>query len=186
MNAEPAGGPSKAFVVNLLNANNASILTYQAVGTINTAVGTTPTPTPTSPTPTSPTPTSPTPTSPTPTPTPTPAQLPPQVLGNIAVKQSKKQTSYTISFAAPLNAQSAANPALFRVFQGVTKLVKRHKQTVFTRPLKIKSVVPGAGAQSVTLSLAKPFKGKVQVTIEPGLAGANGTSTGAAINELVP
>jgi hypothetical protein len=102
------------------------------------------------------------------------------------VSQTKKGTSYTVSFAAPLNPQSAANPALYRVFQGVTKVVKKHKQTVYTKPLKIKSVVYDAGRHSVTINLAKPFKGAVQLTIAPGLEGADGGKNPVAIAKTIP
>ena len=101
------------------------------------------------------------------------------------VRQSRKATSYTINFAAPLNPQAATNLGLYQVFEGVTKVVKKHKHTVYTKALKIKSAVYTA-APSVTITLAKPLKGKVQVTIAPGLEAANGASTGTAITELVP
>ena len=56
-------------------------------------------------------------------------------------------------------------------------MVKKHKETVYTKALKIKSVVYNTGPHSVTITLAKPYKGAVQVTIEPGLEAANGASS---------
>ena len=101
------------------------------------------------------------------------------------VSQSKKGTSYTITFAAPLNSQSASNLGLYRVFEGVTKVVKKHKETLYTKALKIKSVVYNPGPASVTITLAKPYKGAVQVTIEPGLEAADGAST-STITTITP
>jgi hypothetical protein len=37
----------------------------------------------------------------------------------------------------------------------------------------------------VTLNLAKPFKGAVQVTVEPGLKGSDGASSASAVTEVV-
>src|ERR1700685_772195 len=52
----------------------------------------------------------------------------PQVV-RVAVGQSKKSISYTVTFAAPLNSASANNPGLYQVLQGVTK----RKQKVYTK-----------------------------------------------------
>ena len=158
-----------------------------ATGTLGTFFNVIPTPAPTPiPTPTpAPTPTPPPPPPPPPTPT-SPTPVAPQVAGSIAVSQSKKGTSYTITFAAPLNPQSANNPGLYRVFEGVKKVVKKHKETVYTKALKIKSVVYNAGPHSVTITLAKSFKSAVQVTIEPGLEAAAGASSSAPITRVVP
>ena len=53
---------------------------------------------------------------------------PPQLIGSVGVSQARKETSYTLTFAAPLDPASAGNPGLYRVKQGVTKLVKKHKE----------------------------------------------------------
>jgi hypothetical protein len=72
------------------------------------------------------------------------------------------------------------------VLEGVTKVVKKHKKTVYAKALNIKSVVYHAGLNSVTITLARPYKRTVQVTIEPGLAGANGATSGQSISIIVP
>jgi hypothetical protein len=108
----------------------------------------------------------------------------PQVLGTIAVRQSKKSTAYTITFAAPLNATSANNASLYRVFEGLTKIVKKQKHTVYTKSLKVTTAVYDPGTNSVTINLARPFKGAVQVTIEPGLEAASGGSNSGVITIL--
>ncbi len=96
-------------------------------------------------------------------------------------------TAYTITFAAPLNPEMAGNASFYKVFEGVTKAVKGHKQTLFTRSLKIKSVAYDAGARSVTIALASAaHNGKVHVTIEPGLEAADGAANDVAITQVVP
>ncbi len=156
-----------------------------AVTAAQTPTSTSPTstsPTSKSPTSTSPTSTSPTSTSPTSTtPTSTPSPTPPKLSGAPTIGQSKKGTAFTFTFTAPLNQTSANNAALYKVLQGVTKVVKKHKQTLFTKALKIKSVVYSPSLQSVTITLAKSYKGPAQVTIEAGLETADGTTTTTSI-----
>ena len=66
-------------------------------------------------------------------------------------------TSFTVNYNEPVT-KSAASSALYHVYEGVKKVVKRHKETVFTKLLKIKSVSPGKTSSTVTINLAKPFK----------------------------
>jgi hypothetical protein len=110
---------------------------------------------------------------------------PPQVMGSVGVSQSRRETSYTLTFDQPLNAASASNLGLYKVFKGVTKVVKKHKETVYTKALKIKSVVYNAGPDTVTILLAKSHKGTAQVRIAPGLEGTEG-ATSSTITLLVP
>jgi streptogramin lyase len=120
---------------------------------------------------------------PTPTPTSTAAS---QVVGSVALSHSRKSTTYAITFGAPLNAASAINPGLYQVLGSVTRTAKRRKVTVYTKPLKIKSVVYDPGRDTVRIALAKRFKGSVQVTIEAGLEAADGATTSSSIVLVVP
>jgi hypothetical protein len=108
------------------------------------------------------------------------------VTGSVGVSHSKTGTAYTIRFATPLNATSATNTSLYQVLEGVTKVVKKHKQTLYTKALKIKSVVYTPGPNTVTIMLAKPSKGTVKVVIAPGLDGADGAATGSSIPLIAP
>jgi virginiamycin B lyase len=110
---------------------------------------------------------------------------PPQVIGSVGVSQSRKETSYTLTFDRPVNSASASNVDLYTVFEGVTKVVKKQKETVYTKALKIKSVVYNAGPDTVTILLAKRHKGPAQVSIAPGLEGPLGT-TSSTITLVVP
>jgi streptogramin lyase len=123
---------------------------------------------------------------PVPTLTPAPTAAPPQVVGSVAVSRSRRSTTYTITFAAPLNVASANTASLYRVFEGMSKVVKKRKQTVYSKALKIKSVVYNPGPITVTIALAKPHKGTVQVTIEPGLEAADSATLGSSITRIVP
>ncbi len=61
----------------------------------------------------------------------------------------------------------------------MTKVVKRHKQTVFTKPVAIRSI--SVNGSTATLNLAKPFKGTVQVTVQGTVTAANGASNGVSL-----
>jgi hypothetical protein len=101
------------------------------------------------------------------------------------VSQSGKETSHTLTFNQPLNAASASNAGLYKVFEGVTKVVKKHKETVYTKALKIKSAVYNAGPDAVTILLARRHKGPAQASIASGLEGTFGV-TSSTITLVVP
>lgn len=107
-------------------------------------------------------------------------------MGAIGVTQSRKETTYTISFTTPLTSASANNESLYHVLEGVKKVVKKHKETVYTKALKIRSVVYNPGPNTVTIALAKRYKGMVQVTIAPGLQATDGTTSETSIRKAVP
>ena len=144
-------------------------------------VSTTAPPTPTSPTPTPTSTTSPTPTptsttSPTPAPTPTPTSTPPKVIAVAGLSSRKGLTAFTITYNEPVTG-SATSTLLYHVFEGVKKVVKKHKETVFTKLLGITSVSPGSGPNAVTINLAKPFKGLVEVAVQGTVTAQNGASS---------
>ena len=99
------------------------------------------------------------------------------------VSSRKGLSSFTVSYNEAVTG-SANSTALYNVFAGVKKVVKKHKQTVFTKPLPIKSVSPGNNPNTVTISLAKPFKGTVQVKVEGSITAQTGASNSidSAIN----
>ncbi len=101
---------------------------------------------------------------------------PPQVVGIAAVSSKKGLTSFTVSYNEALSAGSAHNSGLYHVFKGVTEVVKKHRITVFTKALAIKSVSPNSSATMVTITLAKPFKGIVEVRVVGTVTAANGVS----------
>jgi len=101
-----------------------------------------------------------------------PPPTPPQVTGVLQVANSKKGlSSITIGFNEELTSASATNPVLYHVFSGV----KKRGKTVYTKGVKIGSI-HFDGSHSVTLTLAKPFKGTVEVMVQGSVAAANGAS----------
>ena len=102
------------------------------------------------------------------------------------MSQSRHRTSFTLKFAAPLDSATADNHHLYRVKEGVTILRGKHGATTYyVKTLKIRSVVYDAALDSVTVKLAKPYRGAVEVRIKPGLEAADGASTTHRINAIV-
>jgi hypothetical protein len=100
----------------------------------------------------------------------------PQV-STIAPNSSKKGlTSFTVNYNEPLSSSSVGSSALYHVLAAVTKVVKKHKETVFTKVLAILGVTPNSGRDTVTINLAKPYKGEVQVTVQGTISAASGAS----------
>jgi hypothetical protein len=66
----------------------------------------------------------------------------------------------------------------------VKKVVKRHKQVVFTRSLAIKQPVSVNGS-TVTITLAKPFTGTVQATVQGTVTAANGASNNVRFAKIL-
>jgi sugar lactone lactonase YvrE len=108
---------------------------------------------------------------------------PPQVVGIAPVSSKKGLTSFTVSYNEALNAGSAHNSGLYHVFKGVTKVIKKHRITVFTKALAIKSVSPNSSATMVTITLAKPFKGTVEVQVQGTVTAANGVSNSVVVRQ---
>ncbi len=102
------------------------------------------------------------------------APPPPVVTGFAGVNSSKKGlTSVTLAFNGALDPDSANNPGLF----SVRGAVKKRGKTVYTKVLHLKGVRYDDNSHTVTISLAKPYKGPVQVTVLGGIAGADGASS---------
>jgi hypothetical protein len=106
-----------------------------------------------------------------------PTPTPPQVMAIAPVSSKKSLTSLSVSYNEPLSSSSANNSALYHVFAAVTKVVKKHKQTLFTKALAIRGVSPSSSGNTVTITLAKPFKGTVQATVHGTVTAANGASS---------
>jgi hypothetical protein len=100
----------------------------------------------------------------------------------VTASHSKKGLSaIAITFSDSLDAGSARNPGLYRLFAGV----KKRGKTAYTKALGIGSVAYSDSTHTVTINLAKPFKGSVQVTVEPGLTAAGGSATSSSFMTIV-
>src|SRR5262249_27125486 len=80
----------------------------------------------------------------------------PSVTGPVSVAHTRKGVStLTFKFSEALNPASAENPGFYSLAAAVKK---RHK-VLFTKPVRIRSVSYDSNVQTVTLHLARPFKG---------------------------
>jgi hypothetical protein len=88
--------------------------------------------------------------------------------------QSRKGLSMiTVSFSEPMNAASAGNRGLYSVLGAVIK----HRRPSYTRFVPIGAVAYNPANNTASITLAKPYKGPVQVTVQTGVQAANGTAT---------
>jgi hypothetical protein len=110
------------------------------------------------------------------------ALTPPHVTGVVGVGHSRKGlTSIAVAIDEALNPDSAGNPGLYLVLGAA----KKHKETVHSKAVGIRSVSYDSKAHSVTINLAKPFKGAVQVTVHSGVVARNGASSSGEFTRVV-
>ena len=93
----------------------------------------------------------------------------------------KGLTSITLAFNEALSAGSANRPALYSVLAGV----KKHGKLVFKKALGVRSAAYNDSAHSVTITLAKPYKGVAQVTVQSGLAAASGATSSSSSRAFI-
>lgn len=119
--------------------------------------------------------------SPTPAPTPTPTLPPPNVIGIAGVTHSKELTAITLAFDEALDSASVGNLALYSVLRGV----KKHRKTVYSKPLAVTGAIYDGAANTVTIDLAKPYRRTVLVTVRSGVLAADGQSSSNEFSALV-
>jgi hypothetical protein len=61
--------------------------------------------------------------------------------------------------------------------------VKKHGKTVYTKAVSIKSV--SSSADTVKLTLLKPYKGTLEVVVRGGIVAANGASSSGTFIEII-
>jgi hypothetical protein len=92
------------------------------------------------------------------------------------VSSRKGLTGFTVSYNEPLSPSSAGSSVLYQVFAAVTKIVKKHKETLFTKALALRGVSPNSSGSTMAINLAKPYKGPVQVGVKGTITAANGAT----------
>jgi hypothetical protein len=97
----------------------------------------------------------------------------------VGARSKKGTTSYTLTFNMSLNPGSADNPGFYTIRGGV----KKRKKTVYKKVLRISSV--SSNGNTVTIKLAKPFKGHAQVTVSAGILGSSGGSSTGNVSFIV-
>ena len=78
----------------------------------------------------------------------------------------------TIAFDEALETASADSIGFYRVAEGI----KKRKQIVFSKSVKISSISYD-GSRAVTVRLAKPVKGPVRLIVSPGIMATDGTAS---------
>jgi hypothetical protein len=96
------------------------------------------------------------------------------------VSTKKGLSAITISFDEALNSNSAMNSSLYSVLGAVTK----RRKTTFSKRVALHAASYNGGMNSVTITLAKPYKGRAQVTVGPGIVAANGAASSTSFSFL--
>jgi hypothetical protein len=100
---------------------------------------------------------------------------PPGLTGFVSVTHRRKSiTAIVLGFDESLVPASADT----RTFYSLAGGVKKRHQLVYSKFLRIGGVSYDTNAHTVTIRLARPFKGQVEVTVHGGVMAANGTATG--------
>jgi virginiamycin B lyase len=108
--------------------------------------------------------------------------LVPSITGVVSVTHSKKEIAAIIlGVNEPLDSASASNRGFYSLDSGVKK---RHT-LVFSKPTKIGTVLYDSAAHTVTLRLAKPSKGPLQVMVRGGIVALNGLSSSGNFTAVV-
>ena len=113
----------------------------------------------------------------------TPPLIQPQVLrvDSVAHAKGKKVTTITLAFNGPITPGSAADSTHFTLALGVRK--KGH--TRFTKGVAGAHTALGTSPNLVVITLAKPIKGPIQITVLPGVLGVNGASSSSIYMTVV-
>ena len=107
---------------------------------------------------------------------------PPHATGIVGANHTRKGLiSITAAFDEALNPKFLNSLSLFSVLGGVRK----HGKTVFSKSVLVNGFHYDDTAHTVTITLAKPFKGIVKATIRPGVVAANGASSSGGFTAFV-
>ena len=98
---------------------------------------------------------------------------PPHSTGIVSVTRSKKGiTAITVGFDEAIDPSVTSDISMFSALGAVTK----HKRTVYSKVQRIQAI-SFDGNTHVTIRLAKPFKGALQVTVAPGIKAKSGAAS---------
>jgi hypothetical protein len=106
----------------------------------------------------------------------------PDVTGVVSVTHSKKGiTVIILGFNEALDSASASDGGFYRLDSGI----KKRGKLVYSKAVKIGGVSYDGTAHTVTIRLAKPTKGPVQVMVRGGIKGSNGASSNGDYTAVV-
>jgi hypothetical protein len=63
--------------------------------------------------------------------------------------------------------------------------VRKHRKMIYSKAVPIANVIYNASARSVTVNLARPSKGSVQLTVGAGIANVDGIASRSAFTAIV-
>ncbi|MDB5350336.1 MAG: hypothetical protein JWN86_1583 [Planctomycetota bacterium] len=107
-----------------------------------------------------------------------PVSATPSVVGIAAVSRTKKGLgSISVAFDKAIDPTSAGKVSQYKVLGGI----KKHGKTVYNKALRIRSVRYDLDTHAVTLSLVRPYKGALQVTVRGGIMAAGAGTGGGAV-----
>ena len=111
-----------------------------------------------------------------------PAPTPPHVTNIVRGGHTRKGlTAITVSFNEALNGNSAISRVLYELLGGV----KKRRQLVYTKALAIKTISYSESTNNVKITLAKPYNGKVLVTVHGGVLATNGATSNGDYSKVV-
>lgn len=90
-------------------------------------------------------------------------------------------TAVSVGFSQPLESGSAENSSLYQVLAGV----KKKKKTVYTKSLKIRGVIYSGSTNSVSISLAKPYKGAVELAVNGAIEALDGAISNVDFTTII-
>jgi predicted outer membrane repeat protein len=99
------------------------------------------------------------------------APTPTEVVG--AGRSKKGLKAISIIFNEPLNPGSVGNRNLYSLHGGV----KRRGKIIYSKNLRVKTISYDSTARGVTITLSKPHKGAIQVTVHGGIMATDGLSS---------
>jgi hypothetical protein len=99
----------------------------------------------------------------------------------VGSKSKKGLTAITVTFDEAVASASATNPGTYTLLGGV----KKKRKLLFSKGLAMRRVDFDGDAR-VTISLAKPFKGPVQVTVHGGVVARSGATSQGDVAKVVP
>jgi uncharacterized delta-60 repeat protein len=100
---------------------------------------------------------------------------PPHVAPRAAGAKTKKGlTSITVAFDEPMNLSSVTSKSNYAVYGAVTK----KKKTVYAKLLNIKPIIYSSSLHAAIITLSKPYKGNVRITVKSSILADNGARLG--------
>jgi hypothetical protein len=106
----------------------------------------------------------------------------PRVLGVVEVQHARKKvSSLSIAFNEAMSPGSVSNVALYRFQGGVAK----GRKVVFSKEVKVGHVVYDEAANTVSISLARPYGGQIRMSLDGFVEALDGVASDSAFSVVV-